>query len=102
MANADIDAIREDFEKQIAGLKKEMNKMSRSLAARAEDVADDAEDALHRFAGQTRGAVDVVSRQAREVRDVARDNPNAATTMLAIAGLGGFLLGVLAVGKLSR
>lgn len=90
------DDIQEAMQKQIADLKREMNRINKTLAARAEDAAEE-------VSGWYDSASEGASRAARQVRsgaqsvsETVQQNPGTAvSTALAIGGIAGFVLGML-------
>lgn len=91
--------IRKDLEKQIADLKKEVTKLSKSLSARGEEVYEDlrnqAGDAYNEASVRARGAAQQVRTQAHAVSEAIRENPGTAATVLSSAGILGFLIGLV-------
>ncbi|MHA6644522.1 hypothetical protein [Mesorhizobium sp. A623] len=87
--------IQDAMKKQIADLRREMNKINKTLAARAEDVAeqasgwyDSASDGASRAASQLRA-------KAQTVSETVQENPGTVSTALALGGAIGFVLGML-------
>lgn len=96
MADLNTADLRAEFEGQIAALKKEMAKMSKTIAARASDAVEGASDAIGDMKSSANGAARTVSRQAHAVSDAIRENPGTAATVLSSAGLVGMAVGFAA------
>lgn len=94
MADA-TDEMRANFEKQIADLKREMSKISKSLSSRASDAMDDAEDMIEEGKGRARQAVNQVRDQAHVAVGAMRENPGTTATVLVTVGLLGFTAGFM-------
>ncbi len=93
---ADIaDNTRAEFEKQIADLRKEMDKIGKSIAAQASDAADDAEDVYDDMKGRASKVARRVRRQGHLAADVARENPGTTATVLSTVGLFGLAIGLV-------
>lgn len=93
---ADIaDDVRANLEKQIADLKKEMGKISKSLTARASDAIDDAEDAFDDAKGRAGQVARHVRHQAHVASDLARENPGTTVTVLSTVALLGLATGLV-------
>ncbi|MDI6027532.1 hypothetical protein QBK99_15175 [Corticibacterium sp. UT-5YL-CI-8] len=78
---------RKDFEKQIADLKNDIAKITKTLSERSGE-------AYNRAADTARSATQQVRTQAHAVSDAIKDNPGTAATVLSSAGLIGFLIGI--------
>ncbi|NPD17404.1 hypothetical protein HOY34_19650 [Xinfangfangia sp. D13-10-4-6] len=104
MADSEDD-IRANLEKQITDLKKEISKISKSLASRASEAVDDAEEAFEEGKGRARHAARHAVAQVRDQAHVAvgamRDNPGTTATVLSTVGLLGLAAGLLLSGALS-
>lgn len=96
MADLNTADLRKELEGQIADLKKEMTKMSKTIAARASDAVDSASGAIDHVKSSANGAARTVSRQAHAVGDAIRENPGTAATVLSSAGLVGMMIGLAA------
>ncbi len=90
------DDIQEAMKKQIAELRREMNKINKALAARAEEVSQEA-------SGWYSSASDGASCAARQLRNTAQsvsetvqENPGTVSSALVLGGMLGFVLGMLA------
>lgn len=88
--------IQEAMKKQIADLRREMNRINKTLAQRAEEAADEA-------SGWYGAAADGASRAARQLRtgaqsvsETVQNNPGTVSSALVLGGVVGFVLGMLA------
>lgn len=88
--------VRESLEAQIADLRREMSRISRSIQARASDATDEAQDAFEAVKSRANGATRSVGRQAHLVADAIGENPGTATVVLSAAGVVGILIGLAA------
>lgn len=89
------DELQEAMKKQIAELRREMNKINKTLAERAEEAAEQA-------SGWMESASDGASRAARQLRakaqtvsETVQENPGTVSSALALGGIVGFVLGML-------
>ncbi|CDX20910.1 conserved hypothetical protein [Mesorhizobium plurifarium] len=100
-AKASEDAMK----KQIAELKREVNRLNRALAEQAEDAAETAQgwyrSAADRASSLYSGASDRASRaasqlrtQAHSVSETVQQNPGTFSTAMLIGGLVGLLAGM--------
>lgn len=87
--------VQEAMKKQIAELRREMNKINKTLAERAEEVSeqaagwyDSASDSASRAASQLRA-------KAQTVSETVQENPGTVSTAMALGGAIGFVLGML-------
>ncbi|MFG1348541.1 DUF3618 domain-containing protein [Xanthobacter autotrophicus] len=97
MADANLaQDTRANIEAQIIELRNEMGRLSKSLQARASDVAEDAEDAFETVKSRAAGAAKTVRRQAHVVSEAIGDNPGTAAAVLSSAGVMGLLVGFAA------
>ncbi len=100
------DDVRANLEKQIADLKKEMNRISKSLSSRASDALDDASDVVEAGKGRAREAIGQVREQAHYAVGAMRENPGTTATVLSTVGLlglaAGFMIGGLVSGDRRR
>lgn len=91
--------LREDFENQIAALRKQVEGIRDSLADRGFELLDDAEEMAGNMAeqagGAARRAAKHVQHEVSAVAEVARDNPAVTTTVLATVGLVGMAIGYI-------
>jgi predicted nucleic acid-binding Zn-ribbon protein len=85
---------QEALEKQVAQLKREINKINRTLADRAEEVVEEA-------TGWYESAADSASRTSQALRNSAstvsgavQDNPGTVSSAFILGGAVGLLLGL--------
>lgn len=97
-ANSSAADIQEMLEKQISSLRRDINKINKTLAERAEEAADDA-------AGWYEGASDKASRaaqqlklQATAVTQTVRKNPGTVSSAMLLGAAVGVMIG-LAIGQ---
>lgn len=88
------DDMRANLEKQIEDMKKEISKISKSLAAQGWDVMDDAEEAFEQGKGRARQAARQVGDRAYAAADIARENPGTTAMVLSTVGLLGLTAGL--------
>ncbi|MER8439144.1 hypothetical protein NKH36_20890 [Mesorhizobium sp. M1312] len=88
---------QEALEKQVAQLKREINKINRTLAERAEEVVEEA-------TGWYDGAADSVSRTTQALRKrastasgVVQENPGTTSAAFMLGAAVGLLLGLVLV-----
>ncbi|WP_027154669.1 hypothetical protein [Mesorhizobium sp. WSM2561] len=88
---------QEALEKQVAQLKREINKINRTLAEHAEEVVEEA-------TGWYEGAADSVSRTTQALRkrastasDIAQENPGTVSSAFMLGAAVGLLLGLVLV-----
>lgn len=88
--------IQEAMRKQITELRREMSRINKQLAARAEEVSEeasgwyeDASDRASRTAGQLRA-------RAQTVSETVQQNPGTVSSALLLGGVIGFAVGFLA------
>lgn len=90
--------IQKALEKQIADLQKEVSRISKTLSERGaefyETARGRAEDVYGDASQRATGAMRQLRTRADIVSEVARKNPGTATTVIALAGFVGFILGV--------
>lgn len=89
--------IQQAVEKQIAELRNELKRISKTVADRSSEWKDRAEDAVDDASGRFRQAAQTVRERGQVVAEAVRENPGTATTLFGTAGVIGFLIG-LAVG----
>jgi ElaB/YqjD/DUF883 family membrane-anchored ribosome-binding protein len=97
-----IEGVQESVEKQISALRKEIGKISKSLADRRADVVAEARDtakgAFEDASTRASRAAQQLRTQAQSVSEVARENPGTTGVVVGLAGLVGFVIG-LAIAK---
>ncbi|MGO4642409.1 hypothetical protein AB4Z43_28610 [Mesorhizobium sp. 2RAF45] len=85
---------QEALEKQVAQLKREINKINRSLSERAQDVVEEAAgwyDSATDRAGRTAQALRT---GAQSVSGAVQDNPGTVSTVFILGAALGLLLGL--------
>lgn len=94
-----IDEIQKRLEKQIADLRKEVTRLSKSNSEKGIEMLGDAADHVSEIynTASSRGsrAAQQLKTRANAVAEVARENPGTATTVVGMVGLFGFIVGVL-------
>ncbi len=93
------DDLRTDLSKQISELRKEMDRISKSMSAHVSDAVGQAGDLRDEASRQAAGVIHRVRDQAHVVSDVARENPATAITVATSIGMLGLAAGV-AIGAL--
>lgn len=88
--------VRDTLEAQITELRKEMERISRSLQEGASDAVSDARHTLEGARARVNGAARTAGRQAHVVSDVIGENPGTAAAVLSSAGVMGILIGLAA------
>ncbi|MGN6448544.1 MAG: DUF883 family protein [Brucella intermedia] len=86
--------IQQALEKQIADMRSELKRLSKSLASQSGDLRERAEDALDDASGRFRNAAQAVRERGPVVAETVRENPGTATTLFGTAGIIGILIGV--------
>lgn len=86
--------IQQALEKQIADMRAELKRLSRSLAAHSGDFRERAEEAMDDVSGRVRGAAQAMRERGHAVADTVRENPGTATTLFGTAGIIGILIGI--------
>lgn len=94
MANI-ADETRDHLQDTAADLKKQASKMGATIAARASDAMETAEDALEDGKRRASDVVRHVREQGHVAAEVARENPGTTATVLATVGLLGLVAGLL-------
>lgn len=89
------DDIRSDLEQQVSELRKEMEKISKSLSARVSDAVDQAGSVKEEAHQHAAGLVNRVRDQAHAVSDAAREHPGTALTLATSIGMMGLAVGVV-------
>lgn len=99
---ADVsDDVLAALEKQITDLKAEVTKLGKSLAARASDALEDAEEVFDDTRGRATHLARQVRHQAHVAADVAREHPGTTTAVLSTVGLLGLAVGLVLGGILA-
>ena len=86
--------IQQALEKQIADMRSELKRLSKSLASQSGDLRERAEDALDDASGRFRNAAQAVRERGQVVAETVRENPGTATTIYGTAGIIGILVGI--------
>ncbi|MCX2697007.1 MULTISPECIES: DUF883 family protein [Ochrobactrum] len=92
--NKTANDIQHALEQQIADLRGELKRLSKSLASQSSEFRDRAEDALDDASGRFRHAAQVVRERGHAVAETVKENPGTATTLFGTAGLIGIAIGV--------
>lgn len=95
------DDAQDAMKKQIAELRREITKINKTLADRAEEVAEQASTWYDGAAERASRATQQLRTQAHVASEMAQQNPMTASTVVGIAGLVGFLIG-MAIGQASH
>ena len=88
--------VQEAMKKQIAELRREMNRISKTLSERAEDAAEQAGDWYDAASDRASRAARQLRTQAQSVSEVVQQNPGTVSSALVLGGIVGFMLGMLA------
>ena len=86
---------QEALEKQVAQLKREIGSINRSLAERAEDVAEDARGWYNGASERASKAGQALRTQSQQVSETVRGNPGTVSSAMLLGGAVGFALGWL-------
>ncbi|MBB6470268.1 ElaB/YqjD/DUF883 family membrane-anchored ribosome-binding protein [Aminobacter lissarensis] len=86
---------QEALEKQVAQMKREIGKINRLLAERAEDAAEEAEGWLIGASDRASRATQALRNQAQSVSETVRTNPGTMSSAMLFGGMIGFLIGCL-------
>lgn len=86
---------QEVLEKQIAALKREINKINRSLADRADDIAEQTNGFLDLASDRAARAAQELRSRAHSVSETVKGNPGTVSTAMIIGGAVGLLVGLL-------
>jgi len=84
------------MQKEIASLKREINKINRTLAERAEEVA--AGEAIGGYgsaAGRVSRATQALRTQAHTVSETEQQNPGTISSAFVLGGIFGLLIGIV-------
>lgn len=92
--NKTANDVQQALEQQVADLRGELKRLSKSLASRSNDLRDSAEDAFDDASGRLRHAAQVVRERGQAVAETVKENPGTATTLFGTAGLIGIAIGV--------
>lgn len=92
--NKTANDVQQALEQQVADLRGELKRLSKSLAFRSNDLRDSAEDAFDDASGRFRHAAQIVRERGQAVAETVKENPGTATTLFGTAGLIGIAIGV--------
>ncbi|UVK37618.1 hypothetical protein LHFGNBLO_004681 [Mesorhizobium sp. AR10] len=95
------DDAQEAMKKQIAELRREITKINRTLAERAEEAAETAQGWYESAADKASRATQQLRSQAHTVSDTVQQNPGTISSALVLGGMLGILLGI-AIAKSSE
>lgn len=87
--------VQEALEKQIASLKREINKINRSLADRADDLAEQTNGFLDLASDRASRAAEQFRSRAHSVSEAVKGNPGTVSSAMLIGGAVGLLVGLL-------
>lgn len=88
------------LERQVAQLKREISRINKMLADRAEDVAEDASGWYDGASERASKAAQVFRSQAHSVSETVKGNPGTVSTAMVLGAVIGFVLG-MALGQAS-
>ncbi len=86
--------IQEALERQVADMRTELKRLSRSLSQRSENWRASAEDAVDDASGHVRNAARAMREHGHAVADTVRENPGTAGALFGTAGVLGVLIGM--------
>ncbi|MBA8840299.1 YqjD family protein [Ochrobactrum sp. RH2CCR150] len=86
--------VQQALEKQIADMRGELKRLSRTLASQSGEFRERAEDAMDDVSGRLRHTAQAVRDRGQVVAETIRENPGTATTLFGTAGILGILIGV--------
>ena len=86
--------IQQALEKQIADMRSELKRLSRTLASQSGELRERAEDVMDDASGRLRHAAQTVRERGQVVAETVRENPGTATTLFGTAGIIGILIGI--------
>lgn len=86
---------QEALEKQVAQMKREISKINRTLAERAEEAAEEASGWYNGAAERASRATQALRTQAETVSEAVRENPGTISSAMFLGGIVGFALGCL-------
>ncbi len=76
--------IQQALEKQVADMRAELKRLSKSLASHSGELRERAEDAMDDASGRFRHAAQAVRERGQVVAETVRENPGTATTLLEL------------------
>ena len=86
---------REALEKQVAQLKREINKINRTLAERAEEVVEEAAGWYDSAADRASRTTQALRNTASTVSGVVQENPGTVSSAFILGGILGGAVGLL-------
>lgn len=86
---------QEALEKQVAQMKREISKLNKALAERAEEAVDQANGWYSGATDRASRATQALRSQASSVSEAVRENPGTVSSAVLVGGLVGFMLGML-------
>ncbi len=86
--------IQQALERQIADMRNELKRLSRSLASHSGELRERAEEAMDAASGRFRHAAQAVRERGQVVAETVRENPGTATTLFGTAGIIGIIIGI--------
>jgi ElaB/YqjD/DUF883 family membrane-anchored ribosome-binding protein len=86
---------QEALEKQVAQMKREISKINRTLAERAEDAVEEARGWYDGASERASKATQALRSQAQQVSETVRENPGTVSSAMVLGGIVGFALGCL-------
>ena len=86
---------QEALEKQVASLRREISKINRTLADRAEDAAEEAGGWYDSATGRAARAAQQLKSQAHTVSETVQQNPGTISSAFVLGGIAGLLIGML-------
>lgn len=87
--------LQEALEKQIAALKREINKINRSLADHADDLAEQTNGFLDLASHRASRAAEQLRSRAHSVSEAVKENPGTVSSAMLIGGAVGLVVGLL-------
>lgn len=90
-----IEDIQDAMKKQIAELRREMNRINKTLAERAEEVAEEAGGWVDAASEKASSAARQLRTGAQSVSETVQQNPGTVSGALVLGGVVGFMLGML-------
>lgn len=86
--------IQKALEQQVAELRSELKRITKSLSSQSSDLRGRAEDAFDDAQGRLRNTAQAVRDHGQVVAETIRENPGTATTLFGTAGVVGILIGI--------